>query len=150
MSQIKRFAAYAAAFEKTFETDDFSHIEPFFSEDAVYEIRGGGPLDSVAEGRSASFASLKNSLESLDRLFDTRELELVEGPTENGDEVWFRWAGTYGKAGLPDLRIAGEETVTYRGDLICRMLDAFGPEAAKSVTRYMAEHASELGLAEPS
>ena len=35
---IPRFGAYAAAFEKAFENDDWSVVEPFFHEDAVYEV----------------------------------------------------------------------------------------------------------------
>jgi len=38
LSNIPRFAAYAAAFEKAYEDDEWSALEEFFSEDAVYEI----------------------------------------------------------------------------------------------------------------
>jgi hypothetical protein len=88
---------------------------------------------------------LKNSLDSLDRRFETRELELLEGPTQRDDSVWFRLAARYTKAGLPTLEIAGEETVTFRGDRICRMLDTFTPEAAQAAAAYMEQHAGALG-----
>ncbi len=148
MSLVERFTAYAAAFEKTFESDDFSHIEPFFTEDAVYETRGGPPLDSLSEGREAVFAYLKSSLDGLDRRFETRELELLEGPTEKDGSVWIRWAARYTKPGLPPLEIAGEETVTFRGDRICRMLDAFAPEAVKAAAAYLERHGAALGSAD--
>ena len=37
----KVFMEYAAAFEQTYVDDDWSRLEPFFSEHAVYEVRGG-------------------------------------------------------------------------------------------------------------
>lgn len=56
MSRIPRFIAYAAEFEKAFESDDWSLLEPFFSEDAVYEI--GLPLlgKQRCENRAAILA----------------------------------------------------------------------------------------------
>ena len=56
MSRIPRFVAYAAEFEKAFENDDWSLLEPFFSEDAVYET--GLPLlgRERCEGRAATRA----------------------------------------------------------------------------------------------
>ena len=38
MSNIPRFAAYAAAFEKAYESDDWEEVGSFFSDDAVYEV----------------------------------------------------------------------------------------------------------------
>ena len=37
MSIADRYQAYAEAFEVTYEDDDWTRIEPFFTEDAVYE-----------------------------------------------------------------------------------------------------------------
>ena len=37
MSIVDRYQAYADAFEQSYEDDDWSHVEPFFTEDAVYE-----------------------------------------------------------------------------------------------------------------
>ena len=40
MGEIERFGEYAAAFEVAFEKDDWSVLEPFFTENAVYETFG--------------------------------------------------------------------------------------------------------------
>lgn len=44
MSQVRRFQEYADAFEKVFENDDWSVLEPYFTEDAVYETIAGPPF----------------------------------------------------------------------------------------------------------
>ena len=36
-ASLERFGQYAAAFEQAFESDDWSVLEPYFTEDAVYE-----------------------------------------------------------------------------------------------------------------
>ncbi len=37
MSIADRYQSYAEAFEETYKDDDWTRIEPFFTEDAVYE-----------------------------------------------------------------------------------------------------------------
>ena len=144
MSRIQRFVDYAAAFEKTVETNDLSHIEPFFTEDAVYKTLGGPPFDGLQEGRDAVFTYLIGSLDGLDRQFATRELELLQGPEERGDSVWIRWRARYTQPGLPDLVIDGEETATFEGDRIRRLEDRFTAESAKATVDYMTEHGAAL------
>jgi len=50
MNIVGRYQAYAAAFEESYLDDDWSHIEPFFTEYAVYEgepeASGLGPVTS--------------------------------------------------------------------------------------------------------
>ena len=144
MNLVQRFADYAAAFEKTVETNELSHIEPFFTEDAVYETTGGPPFEGVAQGRDAVFATLIGSLDGFDRRFATRELEVLEGPEERDGTVWMSWRGRYTKPGLPDLVIEGEETAIFEGDRIRRLEDRFTPEAAKRAGEYLAEHGAAL------
>ena len=144
MSHLQHFAEYAAAFEKTVETNELSHIEPFFTEDAVYETSGGEPMNNVSEGREAVFAQLEGSLDLLDRRFEARGLELLEGPTETENTVWFAWRATYTTPGLPELVIEGEETVIDEGDRIRRLEDRFAPEAAKLAIEYLTGHAPHL------
>ena len=144
MTRIERFAAYAAAFEKTYESDDFSHIEPFFTEDAVYEVVGGPPFEGRTAGREALFAGLRETLDQFDRRFATRELALLEGPTEQGDTVWFRWKATYSKPGIPPLVVDGEETLTFSGDRIAHMQDRFSAQAVEEANAYLAKHGAAL------
>ena len=56
MNPIQRFIEFAAAFEKTYVDDDWSRLESFLTEDAVYEVTGGPPLGGRFEGRDAVLA----------------------------------------------------------------------------------------------
>jgi hypothetical protein len=46
MSNVAHFAKYAAAFEKSYENDDWSIVLPFFTDDAVYET-GFSPMGGL-------------------------------------------------------------------------------------------------------
>ncbi len=142
---LERFAAYAAAFEKAFENDDWSLVEPFFTEDAVYHVTGAPPLGATHEGRAAVLAGFKASVDALDRRFDVREVRLVEGPTQKDGTIWFRWAGTYRRAGLPDFHLEGAETVWFEGDRIRRLEDDISDEMHAQAAAYLVEHGDRLG-----
>lgn len=144
MNPIQRFVEYAAAFEQTFETRSTSPIEPFFTEDAVYETFGAPPFEGCQSGRDAVFSYLLTSLDGFDRRFATRALELLEGPELRDGSVWIRWRGRYTRPGLPDLVIEGEESATFDGDRIARLEDRFTLETAQAALAYLEEHADVL------
>ena len=96
---IDRFLAYAVAFEEGVKSDDWSVVEPFFTEDAVYETNNGPPFGGKREGRAAILAFFKQSLDEFDRRFDSREGDLLEGPTEKDGSVWIKFVATYRVAG---------------------------------------------------
>ena len=127
MDPFSRFREYAASFEEVVKTDDWSLLEPYFAEDAVYEVIGGEPFGGLHEGRDAILAHMKRSLDGFDRRFDTRQLEILEGPALSEGAVWFRWRITYVSEGLPELVIDGQESVTIDNDLIVRLEDRFPP-----------------------
>ena len=99
MDLLARFQEYADTFEGVVENDDWSVLEPYFTEDAVYETHGEPPFAGRSEGRDQVFAAIRTSLDSTDRRFDTRELEILEGPKLVDGAVWFRWRVRYGRAG---------------------------------------------------
>jgi len=147
MSHIARFVAYAAAFEKSYESDDWSFVEPFFAEDAVYDT--GIPLvDGVTrfEGRPAVIGYFKSVLDAFDRRFDSRELALLEGPIENGSTVRIRGSATYRAAGVPDFALVLDEIVTFAGDLIIHLEDVYDDAMKASLERHLAEHGRALGI----
>jgi hypothetical protein len=144
MSRIQRFGAYALAFERAVADDDWSGVEPCFSEDAVYETTGPEPFAGRHAPRSAVLAYLRESLDGFDRRFDRRELAVLEGPVERGDGVWVRWRATYHLAGAPPLVMDGEETAVFRGDRICRLEDVIDSASSARTERYLREHAAKL------
>ena len=144
MSPIERFAAYADAFEVAFEKDDWSVLEPFFTEDAIYETEGSGAFDGKAEGRAKVLDYLKASVDSFDRRFDSRELEMLEGPEERDGAVWIRWKVTYRVGDAPPMSMGGEETAEFEGDRIRRLADRFGEDTGETVAAWMGEHAGKM------
>ena len=138
MSILDRYQAYAEAFEQSYEDDDWSRIEAYFTEDAVYE---GDPED--AHGRDAVLAKLKGGVDAFDRNMDSRTPEF-QTPTVDGDTLTMKWAVTYTKAGKPDLVISGVETAVFEGDRIKSLRDDFDPAAQKAMGEWMAAHGASL------
>ncbi len=145
MSNVAHFARYAAAFEKAVENDDWSLVEPFFTEDAVYETQFS-PMGGVFEGRGSVLDYLKASLDRFDRRFETRALKLLEGPREEGDSVWVRGRASYttGIAGVPDLSFELEETVWFEGERIRRLEDHYDEATLARLTAYLDDHEEAL------
>jgi hypothetical protein len=137
MAILERYRAYADAFEESFVDDDWSRIESFFTEDAVYEG------DPDARGRDAVLAKLKGGVDAFDRRMDSRTPDF-QTPTVDGDTLSMKWSVAYTKAGLPDLVITGVETAVFEGDRIAILRDTFDPEAQKAMEQWMAAHGSAL------
>lgn len=144
MGMIERYLAYAAAFEEAYASDNWSKLEPFFTEDAVYAFVAPAPFGGEYKGRAAVLAQFKNSVNSLDRRFDSRAVEALEGPSEKDGKVWMRWAATYTLAGAPDCRMEGEERAVFSGDRISRLEDSMTDAEAGRLGAYFAQHGAKL------
>jgi hypothetical protein len=138
MSIADRYQAYADAFEKSYEDDDWTRIEPFFTENAVYE---GAPDD--AKGRAAVLAKLKGGVDAFDRNMDSRTPDFQQ-PTVDGNTLRMNWSVTYTKAGCPDLVISGSETAVFEGDRIALLRDDFDASAQANMNEWMAAHGAKL------
>jgi len=147
MSLIASFAAYAAAFEESFESDDWSHLAPFFDEDAIY-LTGTDFFGSErVAGRAAILDYFKSSLDGFDRRFAKRTLRLLEGPFEEGSTVRIVGDATYEADGLPDLVLALEERVTFENGRIAVLEDRYEAQMTSDVNAYFAAHGEALGIA---
>ena len=145
-SNIPRFAAYAAAFEKSYESDDWAPLEPFFAPDAVYQVGLPQLGADRCEGRDAILAWFPDILNRFDRRFGSRELTLIDGPREQGNEVWIHGTATYRTEGFPDFHLTLEETVRFDGEQIIYLADAYTPEMAVEIERYLTEYGAKLGI----
>ena len=146
MSRAADFAAYAGAFEKAFVSDDWSLVEPFFTEDATYEVGLDPPMGGRFDGRAAILAYFKDVLDRFDRRFDSREIALLEGPKEDGESVWIRGGATYRAKGVPDFVLELEETVHFEGDRIRRLEDRYEPAMKQRISSYLKEYGEKLGI----
>lgn len=137
MGILDRYQAYADAFEESYVDDDWTRIEQYFTEGAVYEG------DPDARGRPAVLAKLKTAVDGFDRRMDTRTPNF-QSPTVDADTLTMKWEVTYTKAGLPDLVISGIETAVFEGDRIAHLRDDFDPAAQKAMGEWMAKHGAAL------
>ena len=137
MSIEDRYQAYAEAFEESYVDNDWSRIEQYFTEDAVYE----GEPD--ARGRDAVIAKLNGGVDAFDRKMDKRTPDF-QTPTVDGNTLVMKWTVSYQKASAPDIAISGVETAVFEGDRIARLRDEFDPAAQKAMGEWMAEHAAKL------
>jgi hypothetical protein len=146
MSLVQRFLAYAAAFEEAFHSDDWSVVEPFFTEDAVYHVALDPPFGGYFEGRAAILAYFKDVLDRLDRRFETRKGELLEAPRQEGESVVIRGRVVYRATGVPDAVLELEEIAFFAGDRIRQLEDRYAPETRDQIAEYLAEHGGKLGI----
>src|SRR5262249_21948747 len=112
-TDLQRFFAYARDFEMAYVAGDFSGLVPYFAEDARHEVIEGGPFGAGARGARAVGAALAASVARVDRRFDARIPETLEGPAPRADGVWMRYALTLRRDGIPDLRVEGEHLTRY-------------------------------------
>jgi len=138
-----RFLEYADAFEVTYEDNDWSRLEPFFTEGAVYETLPIELFGESASGLAAVMAKLEGSINGLDRLMDTRVVELTPPITE-GDTVRTNWTASYSKSGVPDLKIGGIEYARFEGDRIALLRDELDPGTEGELASWLAQHGESL------
>ena len=127
MSKIPRFAAYAAAFEKSFASDDWSLLEPFFTEDAVYDIPVGPPLGGRIEGRAAILAWFKDDPRPLRPPLREPRAGAARGPEGDRRRGLDPRQRDLPGAGVPEFVLELEETVTFDGDRIRLLEDHYEP-----------------------
>ena len=144
MNDVERFEKYAADFEVTFESDDWSVVGRHFARDAVYETLAGPPMGGRHEGRDAVLASMKQTLDGFDRRFDSREVAFLEGPEVRGDSVWLRALVKYAVAGAPELVLEGVSTATFNAEGIIRLEDSYPEGVADVVVKYLTQHGAKL------
>lgn len=137
MSILDRYQAYADAFEISYKDDDWSRIEPYFTENAVYEG------DPDANGRAAVLDKLKGGVDGFDRNMDSRTPDF-QTPTVDGDTLTMNWQVTYTKEGCPDLVISGKEIAVFEGDRIALLRDEIDSDAEAAMGDWMAANGAKL------
>lgn len=145
-SAIPHFARYAAAFERSYASDDWSHVEPFFTEDAVYDALLPEPLGGHFAGRDAILAYFRRVLDGFDRRFATREVGLVAGPRDLDGAVWLRGRARYTAPGVPDLEFELEETAWFARERIHRLEDRYDAPTLRALEEYVRAYGKTLGI----
>jgi hypothetical protein len=145
MSLVTAFVNYALRFEQAYASDDWSIVEPCFTEDASYVVTGAPAFAGIHVGREAVLAHFRAAVNGFDRRFGRRGVEATDGPYEKDGVVMMPWVAIYTAPGAPELRMDGTSTVRFRGTRIQRLEDQIPPESAEKALRWMGEHATKLG-----
>lgn len=144
MSNAERFAAYAAAFEETYADDDWSRLRQYFTDDAVYETVGDDGTHTTFEGLERVLDGLRNAVNTFDRRFKTRKVDLLGELEERDGSVYLDWAGTYTTRDAPPLRMSGAEQAVYEGDRIRHLKDTFDAGTTEALGAWMTAHGDKL------
>ncbi len=146
MSNLRRFIAYAAAFEEAYASDQWQGLAEHFHEDAVYEV--GLPLLGAerCEGRDRILDWFADVVDRFDRRFETRTLKSIEGPVEEGNRIWVRGAAVYTSDVAPDFELALKETVHIDDGRIRLLVDEYEPEMIAAADAYNANYGTKIGL----
>jgi hypothetical protein len=137
-----RLLEYMAAYERSYADDDWTRLEPFFSEDAVHQASGGPPLGGRWQGRAAVIASLRERAEAFDRRFDERILSPRGVPVRMGDTVALPWRGIYRLERDPSvpLTIEGTKVATFASDQIELLHDQLRPGTDRLIHAFLQRH----------
>jgi predicted ester cyclase len=143
-TDLERFFDYARAFEMAYVADTWSGLEPFFAEDARHTVEDAGPLALRDHGRTAVVEGLRQGAMAVDRRFDVRIPEIIDGPSCRPDGIWMRFALTFRRAGLPELRLEGEHLARYEDGQIAALEERLAPGMSERVVAYLDEHGPRL------
>jgi hypothetical protein len=147
-TDLQRLFDYARAFEIAYVADAWSALEPFFSEEACHVVDDAGPLDCRDQGRAAVVAGLRRGALAIDRRFDVRLPEIIEGPSFRHDGIWMRFGMTLRRTGLPELRIEGEHLARYENGRIAALHERLAPGLGAQLEAYLDEYGAGLRPAE--
>jgi len=143
-TDLERFSGYVRDFELAYLTDDWSRLAPWFAPDAIHEIEHGGRIAVGGSGAAAVIADLRDGVLRMDRRFDVRIPEILDGPRTRPDGIHMTWRLRFHRAGLPDLALEGDHRTVFDGGRIVAIRERLAPGAAAQVEAYLTEHDAAL------
>jgi len=142
---LSTFIQCAQAFEIAFLSDDFSVLAPFYADDAVHELADGGPFGGqMKTGRDHVLEGLRLSVNTVDRRFDVRIPEIVEGPEVRDEGIWMRFRLRFRRAGLPDLSVEGEHLQVFKDGKFVKLAERLAPGHGQRAADYLEKHHADL------
>lgn len=142
---LQTWRDFLDTFNTACETDEWSLLEPFLTEDVQYRVTGMFMACHI-HGRAAVIAGFAKSIRGFDRKFDSRQHEPVGVKTYDPDTVSAIAWGRYQKAGLPDVRIAAHGFWHFRDGKINAMTDVWDVTLVENqqALAWLAEHGSYM------
>lgn len=139
----ERYAAYVAAFELAFHSDDWTAIEPFFTRDVVIRIHTE-PFAGGCQGIDGVADYFRGVLDNFDRRFDERAITSPPQISQTGNRVRAAWRTCYSRAGAPDLTMSGVEVATFRGQHIARLDSRFDEGVSERMVDWLTRYSNLL------
>jgi ketosteroid isomerase-like protein len=130
------FLEYAEAFEQAYATNDWSRLQRYFAEDAVYEIRVDADPPALFHGRDAVLAYFAWVTEHFDKRFAYRRLVPLDPPREIDGSVWLHGVGIYTMPDGARCHLVMEEEAVFAGERISRLVDYITPGGAAEVRAF--------------
>jgi hypothetical protein len=142
-NDVAAFLAYAEAFEKSYATDDWSHVDRQTHDDVVWCAAGAPPpFGGLWSGRKDTLKQIQTSVGEFDRRFDAREPKILSGPTPIPGGIHMTWEVTYRREGLSALRLRGEEWDLFHDGKLVLHREVI--HNAAETAAYLAKHAAKL------
>ena len=143
MSPLEPFMAYARDFEATYADDDWSRLEKYFADDAVYEVKNVSYACRLV-GPEAIFTGIKKSLDNFDRPMDRRKIDVLAPPRVDGDRLEIDWAVTYTLGDAPQVRVEATSAVVVGDGRITHLEDAYVDGQEEALRAWLDAHAPHL------
>ncbi|MEO0884110.1 MAG: nuclear transport factor 2 family protein [Pseudomonadota bacterium] len=142
---LETWNTWIAAFDRAFETGDWSNAQNFLTDDVVY-IVAGVPFACELRGRDEVIAGFRKSLENFDRKFDSRNWEAVDLKVWADHAVTGLAKGRYELNGKPPITFAARSAWFFRGGKISLMTDIYDVAEvnAMNTLQWLAEHGTDM------
>ncbi|MEM7436454.1 MAG: nuclear transport factor 2 family protein [Myxococcota bacterium] len=146
MDLAARYLTYAFDFERVLHDGDWSQLEQYFTDDAVFEVRNAW-FACRLEGKDAVLRGIRKSVEGFDLQCADRRAAARRGPVLVGDQVEFDWTVTYSVDGAPDFILVGGSVATFAGDKIVHLYDWYPDGMSEATIEWGRAHAPTLSAA---
>ena len=121
---LETWRNWISAFDRAFETDDWTNAREYLTEDVVY-IVAGVPFACELRGRDAVINGFQKSLATFDRKFDTRHWEPVDLKVWSDTAVTCLAKGRYTLGDKPPITFSAKSCWFFRDGRISAMTDIY-------------------------
>ncbi len=143
MDILQEFMAYARDFEQTLVDDQWTRLQRYFADDAVYEVNAES-FGCHLTGPAAIFAGMRKSLDGFDRKFTKRDIEVTSSPETSGDEMRIGWKVVYSKEGLTPFVLRGRSMVRYGNGKIVYLADSYERSVGADLAAWQRDNGLDL------
>ena len=142
MDVLKKYKSYYQAFEDAYDSDNWSAVSSYFTDDAIYE----SPMTGQAKGKENVMNVFSESLNRFDRQFSVkRTIENIDSETIVEDN-YLKIVGivTYSHEGIPDLKVTMDEELWFKNELIEKIVDTIDETEMGKIQQHLEKYGDKL------